>query len=107
VTTPQTITPERQIAAMQAGTVFNSMTQYLQTLAHAAEEDGKLILTEQLNEARKYMQIASFWAVQHILAYGVPKPKAAPSNVGEVVADLTDAPTGSDALPPMTPAESI
>ena len=50
---PQTITPERQIAAMQAGTVFNSMTQYLQTLAHAAEEDGKLILTEQLNEARK------------------------------------------------------
>ena len=73
---PQTITPERQIAAMQAGTVFNSMTQYLQTLAHAAEEDGKLILTEQLNEARKYMQIASFWAVQHILAYGIaPKPK--------------------------------
>jgi hypothetical protein len=75
----QTITPERQMAAIQVGGAFNSFTQYLQTLAHKAEEDGKLILTEPLNEARKALQVASFWAVQHILAHGAPKAEAANS----------------------------
>lgn len=101
----QTITPERQMAAIRVGGAFNSFTQFLQTLAHSAEEDGKLILTEQLNEARKALQVASFWAVQHVLAYGAP-PVAPPSNVAEVVADL-NAPAGADALPPTTPQESI
>ena len=41
----QTITPERQMAAIRVGGAFNSFTQFLQTLAHSAEEDGKLILT--------------------------------------------------------------
>ena len=96
------------MAAIQVGGAFNSFSQYLQTLAHKAEEDGKLILTEPLNEAHKALQVASFWAVQHILAYGAPKAEAAPpSNVADVVAGLSDAPTGADASPPTTPTEPM
>ena len=46
----QTITPERQMAAIRVGGAFNSFTQFLQTLAHSAEEN-ELILTEQLQRS--------------------------------------------------------
>ncbi len=105
--TAQTITPERQLAAQQIGIVFNSVQQYLQGLAHATE-DGKLILTEPLNDARKKLQEASYWAIQHVLVFGAPapsqpaadsQPAEAPAPIGEVDPPQTlptDNSTGSE-----------
>lgn len=73
---PQTITPERQIAAAQVGQTFNSVAQYLQSLA-PVDNEGRLVVSEDLNEARKALQVASYWAIQHILKYGTPPAPAA------------------------------
>lgn len=102
-----TITPERQTAALQVGSVFNSMQIYLQSLAHPSE-DGKLILTEALNDARKKIQEASYWAIQHVLMNGLPPaPKAAANDA----ASETPAPIGEvdppQAPPPHANQESI
>jgi hypothetical protein len=106
----QTITPERQTAAAQVGQVMNSVHQYLSTLMHA-NSDGQKLTSQPLEYARQHIEEASFWAVKHVLTYGMP---AAPAHirlrrldVGAVMDGLGDAPQGADALPPTTPAESV
>lgn len=109
----QTITPERQIAASQIGAVFNSMHEYLRTLEHR-DEEGRQLLTKHLEFAHQRIDEAAMWAIKHVLTYGVPpqpKPAAetpAPIGVVDAAALAPDnAPTGADALPPTTPAESV
>jgi hypothetical protein len=106
----QTITPERQTAAAQVGQVMNSVHQYLSTLMHA-NGDGQKLTSQPLEYARQHIEEASFWAVKHVLTYGMPAATAPvdppQSNVGTVMDGLGDAPTGADALPPTTPAESV
>ena len=73
---PNAVNPQKAIAAQQVSNVFNSVTSFLQSLAHEAEE-GKILLTEELNDARKALHVASFWAIQHVMRHGIPTPKAA------------------------------
>jgi hypothetical protein len=114
MTEPQTITPERQVAAAQIGSVFNSLHEYLNTLQHK-NDDGQRLTSVPMEHARKAIEEASFWAIKHVLMYGIPTPpKAAndtPSEGAEAAqtdatADNSNTPTGADAQPPTTPAEA-
>lgn len=93
--TPQTVTPERQQAAAQIGQIFNSMHGYLSTLQHK-NEAGQALTSTPMEYARKAVEEASFWAIKHVLMHGVPPTPKQP-----------DAPAGTDAQPPTTPAESV
>lgn len=74
---PQVVTPERQIAAAQNGSIFESMHAYLRTLQHTNEQ-GQLLTTTPLEYARKALEEASFWSIKHILLHGMPPaPKPA------------------------------
>ncbi len=96
MTEPQTITPERQQAASQIGQVFNSLHAFVSTLQHK-NDAGQALTTTPLEYARKAIEEASFWAIKHVLMYGMPPaPKAA-----------DEPPTGADAQPPTTPTESV
>jgi hypothetical protein len=113
---PQTITPERQQAAAQVGQVFNSVHEYLSTLMHA-NADGQKLTSQPMEFARKAAEEASFWAIKHVLQFGVPaapKPAAAgtattsePKGQPGSSSAAPDAPTGADALPPTTPTEAV
>lgn len=90
---PQTITPERQIAGAQVGTVFNSVHEYLSTLMHS-NDAGQRLTSQPLEYARKAVEEASFWAIKHVLMHGpVAPPKAA-----------NDAPAQTDMLSDPAPA---
>jgi hypothetical protein len=93
---PQTITVEKQQHANQVGGVFNGLAMYLQSLAHE-NADGQLVLTEQLNDARKLVLLASFWAIQHVMVYGVPQKKSPPAPADVPPADAPLAETSADA----------
>lgn len=101
--TPATITPTRQQDAAAVGAIFNTMQNYLQSLCHEGEEEGKLILTEAINDARKKLQEASYWAIQHVLMNGLPPAKAAPPTPSEGAND-TPAPLGVVDPPQTIPA---
>jgi hypothetical protein len=94
--TPQTITPERQIVANQVAGVFNSISQYLTTIAHAAE-NGDKILTKELDAAFHRLQEASFWAIRHVLNHGVPKQVAVPVDQAKVDPNAPPTSTHPDA----------
>ena len=97
------VNPQKAIAAQQVSNVFNSVTSFLQSLAHEAEE-GKILLTEELNDARKALHVASFWAIQHVMRHGIPTPKAAndvaadPAPTPPAAATPTDAPKAENAV---------
>jgi hypothetical protein len=76
----QTITPERQIAAQQVGAVFASLHRYLDSLK-LVDDNGQLLMTEQLRNAHARVEESGFWAVKHVLTFGVPAkaPPAAPA----------------------------
>lgn len=74
----QTITPERQAAAAQVASVFNSLHAYVSTLQFKNEE-GEPLTTQPLEYVRKSIEEASFWAVKHVLSFGVPPVAAAPA----------------------------
>lgn len=78
-TQPQTITPERQIAAAQVGAVFNSIHQYLATLQHV-DAEGNRVMTKQLEQAHIRVDEASFWAIRHALTFGIPSPPKPAAN---------------------------
>jgi len=108
MTQPQTITPERQMAAAQVAGVFNSIHQYLGSL-QLANEAGEALMTEQLRNAHARIEEASFWAVKHVLNWGVPpKPKAeeTASAAGEAApaAVPAETATGTDATASAAPA---
>ena|SRR5579863_440905 len=92
---PETITPERQIAASNVGAVFTSVHEYLHTLMHK-NEDGVRLTSQPLEYARKALEEASFWSIKHVLMHGAPKPAAANDKQAQ------DVPAGPDA--PVTPA---
>lgn len=85
-TAPQTITPERQIAASQIGQVFNSIHEYLSTLMHA-DADGRRLTSQPMEFARKAIEEASFWAIKHVLMHGVPAAPAAANDPNQPAAD--------------------
>jgi hypothetical protein len=112
MTNPQeqaAIPPERQIAAAQVGAVFNSLHEYLRSLEPKLPDptSGELrpALTEQLKFAHCRIDEAAMWAIKSVLTFGTSPPAAAPAPAPAPAADPT--PTGSDALPPTTPAESV
>jgi hypothetical protein len=74
---PQTITPERQIAASQVGAVFNSMHEYLRAL-QPKDAEGNAILSKHLEFAHCRVDEAAMWAIKSVLAFGVP-PRPAPA----------------------------
>jgi hypothetical protein len=96
---PQTVTPERQTAAANVATVFNSVHNFLNSLQHV-RDDGTRMTTVALDAARIRIEEASFWAVKHVLAVGIPAapPAVAPSDtpapLGEV--DPPQAPLPTD-----------
>jgi hypothetical protein len=126
----QTITPERQIAASQVGAVFNSLHEYLRTL-EPKDAEGRSTLTQQLIFAHCRVDEAAMWAIKSVLTYGIPPRPAQPAAPAANDAPTADAaapasetpapigvvdppqalpdnaPTGADALPPTTPAESV
>lgn len=126
----QTITPERQIAASQVGAVFNSLHEYLRTL-EPKDAEGRSTLTQQLIFAHCRIDEAAMWAIKSVLTYGLPPRPVPAANDAAPAAPAADAaapasetpapigvvdppqalpdnaPTGTDALPPTTPAESV
>lgn len=110
MTEPQTITPERQIAASQVGQVFNSLQEYVTTLMHT-NEAGQRLTSQPLEYARKAIEEGSFWLIKHVLMHGAPPPpkpaEAQAANANDTPVPVADVPTGADALPPTTPAESV
>lgn len=126
----QTITPERQIAASQVGAVFNSLHEYLRTL-EPKDAEGRSTLTQQLIFAHCRIDEAAMWAIKSVLTYGLPPRPVPAANDAAPAAPAADAaapasetpapigvvdppqalpdnaPTGADALPPTTPAESV
>lgn len=93
----QTITPERQMAAGQVGAVFNSLHEYLRTLA-PKDAEGHPQMNKHLEFAHCRIDEAAMWAIKSVLTYGVP-PKPA------VAAPETPAPIGEvDVATPVTEA---
>jgi uncharacterized membrane protein len=92
----QTITPERQMAAMQVGAIFSSIHDYLRSLEplQADPLNGSMrpVLTEQLKDAHKAVDIAAMWAVKSVLNFGVPPRPEAPAPAEESSGDATLAP---------------
>lgn len=72
------ITPERQIAAQQVGSVFGSLHAYLDSLK-TKNEAGERLMTEQMRNAHARIEEAGHWAVKHVLTFGVP-PAADPAS---------------------------
>jgi hypothetical protein len=108
----QAIPPERQIAASQVGVVFNSLHEYLRSLEPKLPDptSGELrsALTEQLKFAHCRIDEAAMWAIKSVLTFGTSPPAAMPAPpAGPTPPPPADEPTGSDALPPTTPAESV
>lgn len=89
VDAPVGIPQDRQIAASQVGAVFNSIHQFLESLK-GKNEAGETLTSEQMRTAHERVEEASFWAVKHVLIYGVPAP-------------LAPAAPASDAPPPDAP----
>lgn len=77
---PQTVTPERQIAAQRIGLVFNQMRAFIQSLQNK-DDKGEPILTALLQNAHCRLEEAQFWTIKHALMFGVPSPQqpAAPA----------------------------
>lgn len=110
---PQTITPERQAAAAQVAAVFNSLHAYVTTL-QTKNEEGVPLTTQPLEYVRKSIEEASFWAVKHVLQFGVPPvPVAAPADPTPppptAANDTADTGTGTDVVadPAAPPTDSI
>jgi hypothetical protein len=118
----QTITPERQMAAMQVGAVFNAAHEYLRGLEPLRPDglNGALVpfMTPQLSLAHQRIDEAAMWAVKSVLNFGVPPappkaeapiaPPAAPTPAPETVAppsDETQRPGGDD--PAQSPGGSV
>ena len=96
-TAPQ-IPVDRQVAASQVGAVFNSIHQFLESLK-TKNEAGETLTSEQMKNAHERIEEASFWAVKHVLMYGIAAPltPAAPP--------VDDAPpTDGDSMPTDVPA---
>lgn len=125
----QTITPERQIAASQIGSIFNSLHEYLRTLEHK-DEEGRALLTKHLEFAHQRIDEAAMWAIKHVLTYGQPPrpapaandaaPAAAPASETPAPIGTVDAAVPVEVMPaaeateataaarsPTTPAESV
>jgi hypothetical protein len=79
-----TITPERQMAAQQVGSVFNSIHEYLRGLEPVAPDDpSRTWLTEQLKMAHARIDEGAMWAIKSVLTFGVkprPRPQQQPAN---------------------------
>lgn len=85
-----TITPEKQASASNAGRIFASMHEYLDSLKFK-DADGNSLTSEQLRNAHARIEEAGTWAVKHILIFGVP-PQPKPTEAEAPVADVgTDA----------------
>ena len=110
----QTITPERQMAAMQVGAVFNAAHEYLRGLEPLRPDglSGALVpfMTPQLSLAHQRIDEAAMWAVKSVLNFGVPPapPKAeAPPPAEQPVKPPTDPlPPETGAAPEQPPADS-
>lgn len=104
---PQTVTPERQIAATHIGAVFSQMHGYLQSL-QSKDDKGQPILTAMLQNAHCRLEEAQFWAIKHALMFGVPTiaPPAAPAETAANDAP-PPAPVDPDAnyIPPPAPVD--
>ena len=70
------LTPETTAAAAQIAGMFNSLHKFLDTLKHA-DAKGDLLMTEHMRNAHTKIEEASFWAVKHVLTFGMPKAPAA------------------------------
>jgi hypothetical protein len=99
----QTITPERQIAASQVGTVFNSLHEYLRSL-EPKDAEGRSTLTKQLEFAHCRVDEAAMWAIKSVLTYGVPPKPAPPAAVPDQPAADPQPAAANDAPATETPA---
>lgn len=80
------ITPERNAAANKVASVFNSLDNFLHTLAHDAEGGGK-VYSKYLENAIMRLSEAANHTIKHVLMFGEPvrlpiakEPPAPPGN---------------------------
>lgn len=90
---PQTVTPERQIAAQRIGLVFSQTHGYLQSL-QSKDDKGEPILTAMLQNAHCRLEEAQFWAIKHALMFGVPTIAPPAANDAPPPAPSPNQPTG-------------
>lgn len=100
---PQTITPERQIAAQQVGAVFNSMHAYLASL-EPIDPEGRKTMTRQLDLAHQRVDEAAMWAIKSVLVYGIPPKATAPAAVPDQPTADSQPAAANDAPATETPA---
>jgi hypothetical protein len=82
------LTPETTAAAAQVAGMFNSLHKFLDSIKHA-DAKGDLLMTEHMRNAHTKIEEAGFWAVKHVLTFGMPKAPAA-NDEGESATPAAD-----------------